>query len=580
VDGDEREWRELLGYLLEHHRREARSEWWHFFDRLDPAHDTVADAECIGSLTVDTAVAPRLDKKSTIWRLKFPEQDFKLAVGHKPYRTDTGKGAGEIVALNEEAQWLDLRVGPSKPPFGECVSLVPGGPIMDGVKRDAIARFAEAVIAGRAEDHSAVTSILRKARPRLDGSTILHGVDDLLAETVDAIARMDRTHLVIQGPPGCGKTFTSAHAIVSLLKNGKRVGVTSLSHKAINNLLRQVEDIAKEDGVTFKGAKLSGQEEQCLHCDIIEDISDNKVAVGADYNLIGGTAWLFSRPEMAKVDYLFIDEAGQVSLADLVAMGICADNIVLVGDQMQLSQPAKGEHPGGSGVSALDYLMRDWPTVPADRGVFLPVTWRMHPKLCRFVSEAFYEGRLKSAECTTGQMLKLNGSPDTPFCSSGLTFVAVDHQDNTQKSVEEATRLDRAYRGLLRQPWVNEKGETLPLTVADILVVSPYNMQVNLLKRTLPFGARVGTVDKFQGQEAAVVLVSMASSSADDAPRGIDFLFSKNRLNVALSRARCVAAVFCCPTLLDAVCGDLERMNLVNTVCWAEDYAASLTTTP
>jgi len=234
---------------------------------------------------------------------------------------------------------------------------------------------------------------------------------------------------------------------------------------------------------------------------------------------------------------------------------------------------SQGKHPGGSGTSGLDYLMGDWATVPPDRGVFLERTWRMHPQLCRFVSEAFYDGRLESAECTFGQMLELDGDCDGALAPTGLRFVAVEHQDNAQKSIEEAARLNQVYRALLGQTWVNQRGESHPITTEDILVVSPYNMQVNLLKQKLPAGARVGTVDKFQGQEAAAVLVSMASSSADDAPRGIDFLFSRNRLNVALSRARCLSVIFCSPALLDLVCTDLERMKLVNTVCWAKEYA-------
>jgi uncharacterized protein len=156
----------------------------------------------------------------------------------------------------------------------------------------------------------------------------------------------------------------------------------------------------------------------------------------------------------------------------------------------------------------------------------------------------------------------------------GLRFVSIDHKWNTQRSEEEAALVKEAYHALLGRPWTNQKGETQPITTEDILVVSPYNMQVNLLKRTLPPGARVGTVDKFQGQEAAAVLVSMAASDADSAPRGIDFLFEKNRLNVALSRARCLSVVFCSPTLLDVVCTDLERMMLVNMVCWVRGFGS------
>jgi uncharacterized protein len=326
--------------------------------------------------------------------------------------------------------------------------------------------------------------------------------------------------------------------------------------------------------VQFTGIKKASKDEDCLGGTVITDSDDNDEVCGGDHGLIGGTAWLFSRPEMdQKLDYLFVDEAGQVSLADIVATGLAAKNIVLVGDQMQLGQPTKGKHPSGSGVSGLDYLMGGLPTVPDDRGVFLEHTWRLHPKLCSFISDAFYDGKLKSAECTFGQILELDDDLGGTLGRFGLRFVPVDHKGNTQRSDEEAARLKEAYEALLGRPWTDEKGKTHPITTEDILVVSPYNMQVNLLKRTLPTGARIGTVDKFQGQEAAVVLVSMAASDADSAPRGIDFLFEKNRLNVALSRARCLSAVLCSPFLLDAVCSSLDRMTLVNTVCWANDFA-------
>ena len=576
AEGEELEWRELLGYLLEHHRREARSEWWKFFDRLEPDHDPFEDMECIGGLTVDPDFNPRPEKKSMIWRLKFPVQETKIEAGSETVRVDTRKSGGDIFAIDHDERWLEMKVGPSKPLFGEVTHLARGGPLMDIVIRDSISRYAGSVIAGDADKHAAITSILRRDHPRLDGAPILPGIADQLTETIAAVGRMDRTHMVIQGPPGSGKTFTSAHAIVSLMEKGKRVGVTSLSHKAINNLLRTVEEVATKRGVTFTGVKLAKDPEDRLEGSVIKDVSDNKVVSGGDHQLIGGTAWLFSRPEMEKkVDYLFVDEAGQVSLANIVATGMAAENIVLVGDQMQLAQPAKGQHPGGSGVSALDYLMGEWATVPADRGIFLSRSWRMHPDLCRFISEAFYDGKLESAECTKGQMLQLGEGCDPSFAPTGLRFVEVEHADNTQRSQEEAIRVNEAYGSLLGRHWVNEKGETREISPEDILVVSPYNLQVSLLKRTLPPGARVGTVDKFQGQEAAVVLVSMASSSGDDAPRGIDFIFSKNRLNVALSRARCLSVIFCCPALLDVVCTDLEKMNLVNTVCWAREFAGS-----
>jgi uncharacterized protein len=511
-------------------------------------------------------------QRSQIWRLNFPEQEFKLEVGDTPCRTDTKKGAGTIVAVNEVERWVELKLGINQPDFPPTFSLVPSGPINDGPMRESLLRFGEAVLKGRSDEYPAVMSVLRRERPRLHGTEILRG-GDLLADTIDAIGRMNDTHLVIQGPPGSGKTFTSAHAIVELMKNGKRVGVMSQSHKAINNLLSTVEQVAAERGIPFSGIKKSSNDDDMLRGTSIVDVTKNDDVFNGNHLLVGGTQWLFARPEMErKLDYLFIDEAGQISLADVVAVGPAARNIVLVGDQMQLPQVTQGQHPGGSGVSGLDYLMGNWATVPGDRGVFLEKTWRLHPDICAFISDAFYDGRLAPHPSTDVQAIELESDNAFGLAPTGLRFIAIEHEDNTQKSNEEAESLDVAYRALLGRHWVNQKGERRAISTADILVVSPYNMQVNHLRRILPDGARVGTVDKFQGQEAAVVLVSMASSSAEYVPRGIDFLFSRNRLNVALSRARCLSVIYCSPALLDHVCTDLERMRLVNTVCWAKEY--------
>jgi uncharacterized protein len=570
-------WRELLGYLLEYHRREARQEWWEFFKRLDArVEELIADSDCIGGLTVDTSVPPRPEKRSRVWTLRFPDQEFKLAAGDKVVRADTDEGL-EIVALDERAFTLELKVGPSREPLIDGISLVPPGPRDDTTQREAIVRYAEAVIAGREHEYSAITSIVRRDAPRLAGGFILNEEDssDLLPATVDAVRRLDDSHLVIQGPPGTGKTFTSAHAIVDLLRNGKRVGVTAMTHKAINNLLAKLEDVARDRGVQFKGVKKSSKDlEQQFRGSLIENTDKNEVATSDNYQLVAGTAWLFSRPELdRKLDYLFVDEAGQMSLASVVSCGVSARNIVLVGDQMQLSQPVKGAHPGGSGVSALDHLMGDWATVPRDRGIFLAKTWRMQPDLCRFVSDAFYDGRLESVASAAQQKLIFSDDADRVLPPTGLRFVPVEHEERTQKSAEEAERLNGLYRELLVQRWVSQGGEIEPIATDDVLVVSPYNMQVNLLKQLLPRGARVGTVDKFQGQEGAVVLISMAASNGEHIPRGMEFLFSRNRLNVAISRARCLSMVLASPLLPGVTCRSVQQMRLANVICWLASCA-------
>ncbi|HEU4994617.1 MAG TPA: TM0106 family RecB-like putative nuclease, partial [Gemmatimonadaceae bacterium] len=446
-DPAEQAWRELLGHLLEYHRREARNEWWDFFKRQRATvEQLVDDSECIGALTVDLGVQPRKDKRSTIWRLRFPDQEFKFTVGDEPVRQDTGDGAGTIVGLNEAEGWLDLRVGPSRPPFPAVVNLIPQGPRDDQVMRMAIARYAMEVIDQRDDEHTAITGLLRRDKPRLADHVILsaEGAKDLKSATVDAVRRMRDTHLVIQGPPGTGKTFTSAHAIVALLDEGKRVGVAAHTHKAINKLLTEVEKVAHERRVAFKGIKKNSEADQRLNGAVIEDTNDNDDIVGGTHQVIGGTAWLFARPDMAgKLDYLFVDEAGQMSLANVVAMSLSARNLVLVGDQMQLSQPTKGAHPGGSACSALEYLMEGRATVPGDRGIFLAKTWRMHPDVCRPVSEAFYESRLESAEPTKQQRLVLTEPHEECLAPTGIRFVPVRHADHRQRSTEEAQRVDR-----------------------------------------------------------------------------------------------------------------------------------------
>ena len=399
---------------------------------------------------------------------------------------------------------------------------------------------------------------------------------DVVAATVDVVRRLDRGTLPIQGPPGTGKTYVSSQAILALIRAGKRVAVTSNSHKAIDNLLLAVAERAREAKFKLKAIKKISNGD-APDDPTIEATTANDDPRLASYPLVGGTAWLFARPEQdQQFDTLFVDEAGQVALANIVATGTAARSIVLVGDPMQLAQPIQGVHPGQSGSSALAYLLDDASTVPPERGIFLPVTRRMHPLICDYISSVVYDGRLHSDEGAARQQLILDrASP--PLAAVGLRFAPVIHAGNSQSSAEEAQAVHDNYRALLGRTFCDRDGRQRKMTAADILVVTPYNAQVNLLTRTLPAGARVGTVDKFQGQEAPVCLISMATSSADELPRNIEFLFSVNRLNVAISRAQALAVVFASPRLLDVPCRTIEQMRLVNALAAVEDYAARLT---
>jgi uncharacterized protein len=390
-----------------------------------------------------------------------------------------------------------------------------------------------------------------------------------------AIARLEGSYLFIQGPPGAGKTYTGSHAIVELMRRGFRVGVTSNSHKAINNLLRAVEEVAEEHSFRFVGAKKYTKEEDRLNGIMISDERSNEAMELGNCQLLAGTVWLFSRESHDReLDFLFIDEAGQVSLANVIAMGTSARNIVLLGDQMQLGQPIQGVHPGESGKSSLEYLLQDQATVAPDRGIFLGTTWRMHPDVCAFISDAVYDSRLQPEAHNKNRVLVLDRNAHPALKSSGIQFIEARHDACSQSSPEEAEIIRGLVTSLLAQRYRDKEGIEHPIGLENILVVAPYNAQVNLLRRVLPAGSRVGTVDKFQGQEAEVVIVSMTTSSGDYLPRFMDFLYSKNRLNVAISRARSLAIVVANPDLLTIPCRTPEDMALVNTLCWVRDYAA------
>jgi superfamily I DNA and/or RNA helicase len=312
----------------------------------------------------------------------------------------------------------------------------------------------------------------------------------------------------------------------------------------------------------------------------IQVVRSNEIVEGAvvdgTVDVVGGTSWLFSRPEFeAGFDTLIVDEAGQMSLADTLAVSRAARNLVLVGDPRQLAQPLQGSHPPGVGVSALDHLLGDDVTIAPDRGVLLDLTWRMHPDVSAFVSRSFYEGRLGSEPQCARQAVLIDGAAIT-----GLRTSLVEHHGDRVRSDAEAGRVGDVIDQLIRSAWRDDRGSERALSLDDIVVVAPYNAQVACLVESLPPGARVGTVDRFQGQEAAVSIFSMATSSVEDLPRNLEFLFSLNRLNVAVSRARGLSVLVCSPELLRARCRTPEQMRLVNALCRFAEMAEPWITAP
>jgi uncharacterized protein len=281
--------------------------------------------------------------------------------------------------------------------------------------------------------------------------------------------------------------------------------------------------------------------------------------------VVAGTAWLWAREDYFEaVDVLFVDEAGQMSLANVLAIAQAAKSLVLLGDPQQLDQPQKGSHPEGAELSALEHLLDGARTIPPDKGLFLERTWRLHPAICEFTSEVFYEGRLNSREGLEQQ--SVSGHPW--LSGSNLWFFPVEHEGN-QNSAPEEVECIAALIDTLRKPgvnWVDDKGQTRALRLEDILVVAPYNAQVSDLMVRIP-QARIGTVDKFQGQQAPVVIYSLTTSSPEDAPRGMEFLYSLNRLNVATSRAQAMVIIVGNPLLLEPECRSPRQMQLANALC-------------
>ncbi len=572
--------RELVAFLVDFHQRCDKPAWWKIFSCADmTTEELIDDMECIGGMQRIAVRPPQGRGRLPTWVYRYPEQEFKTREGFAT-RADTAATV-TVLQIDEDTQRIVIKPSAKALPDPAELSLGPRGPVNTNVLRNAVLQFATALAKGE-DQHRALRALLRKELPRVTGrapgTPIVEGPSPTLPAIIEAVAGLEDSYLFIQGPPGSGKTYTGSHVIVELLRRGKRVGVSSNSHKAINHLLGAVEEVARERGVRFHGEKKSSAQDpdSAFNGNFIESrakIDDMNLSGSA---LLAGTAWLFADPSLtAPLDYLFVDEAGQVSLGNLIAMGLNASNIVLLGDQMQLAQPIQGVHPGRSGDSVLDYLLDGVATIPPERGIFLAETWRMHPDVCRFISDAVYDSRLKSAPGRDVQRLLLGDGAHPALRPTGIRFWPVEHDECSQRSEEEAREVADLYQSLLGQRWRDHEGHEAAIEAKHILVVAPYNLQVNLLRRTLPDGARVGTVDKFQGQEAAVVIVSLATSSGDDLPRNIEFLYSRNRLNVALSRAKCLSVLVASPRLMDVRCSTVEQIELVNTLCWVEEYAAA-----
>jgi len=515
-----------------------------------------------------------VDGKLPVDRYLFEKQESSVRSGDKVCQGD--EKIGEVIGIDLADRWVEIKkTKKAREIHPNSVFVDTRGPDTD-VLAESLFRLGEWVKDNGLEaqgGYRAACDLLLRRPPRLaDGAgPLIRSGESTVAAAKRIGASLDYSVLAIQGPPGAGKTYGGARMICELIQRGKKVGVTAVSHKVIRNLLDEVLRAAEEAGIKDLACvqKVSELSDEGSVPASLTEIKDNNKALAnlkdGEANILGGTAWLWSREECFQtVDVLFIDEAGQMSLANVLAMAQAAKSLVLIGDPQQLEQPLRGSHPEGAEVSALEHLLAGAKTITPDKGLFLEKTWRLHPKICDFTSEVFYEKRLDPREGLSNQ--RIEGHPWLGY--AGLWFVQVNHEGNQNASPEEVERIAAIVDELLQPDvkWIDDRGRSRRLQLEDILIVAPYNAQVSDLLNRLR-NARVGTVDKFQGQEAPVVIYSLTTSSPEEAPRGMEFLYSLNRLNVATSRARAMVILVGSPRLLEPECRSPRQMQLANALC-------------
>lgn len=552
----------LLANMLDWYRREKKSFWWEYY-RLSELgdEDLLEEDDALAGLTFTGN--QQQEKKSIVHFYGFPEQEFTLKEGDNvSYKAET---VGEIYSIDLAKRIIGIKKR-KKSVDVHPTNIICSDDINDAKKEDSIIRFAEYVLQNGIEAKGSYQAgrelLLRSIKLPIDPLQINEQVNSATAQ----VMKLENDVLPIQGPPGTGKSHTAAQMIITLIKAGKKIGVTALSHKVITALLEKVNKAAAKEKVTVRiiqkvseltGPKDLNWKEADTNQSVVEQIQQA--------HIVAGTSFMWARQEFFEsVDFLFVDEAGQLSLIDTLALSHAGKNLVLMGDPQQLKQPQKGTHPEGTEVSALEHILQEHKTISKDQGLFLETTWRMHPAINDYISELFYDNRLHAKPGTANQ--RLDGS--SFYKEPGLYVELVKHEGNQNSSEEEVERVVSIVNGLLKGNvyWIDCDKQKHQFNSDHIKIISPYNAQVEILKAALP-DIQIGTVDKFQGQEAPVIIFSMATSTPEDAPRGMEFLYSLNRFNVAVSRARAVFILVASPSLFEPLCKSTQQMQLANSLC-------------
>jgi predicted RecB family nuclease len=560
----------LVAAARGYHRREDKPFWWAHFDRLNYPVDEWADDTDVflvsdATVAADWAKPPRAQKLQR--RIQLTGELARGALNREVFAlyeppapsglTDNpdrrAAGRAEVVEADDPTVPTVVIVKERTPQDGNTFhqlpfALTPGAPIGTKPLREAIESTAAQVAAALPQlPRTALADILLRHPPRTRSGAALPSDGDIAENITAALLNLDSSYVAVHGPPGTGKTYTGAQVITRLVaERDWRIGVVAQSHAVVENLL----DCAIDFGIDPVRVAKKRSDRHDVRWQQIGEQEYAGFITGTAGCVIGGTAWDFANPTRVppgSLDLLVIDEAGQFCLANTIAVASAAGNLLLLGDPQQLPQVSQGTHPEPVDGSALGWLVEDHRTLPAERGYFLDRTHRMHPAVCAPVSALAYEGRLQSyAEVTAAR--HLDGYPP------GVHVLRVGHEGNSTESPEEAEAIVAQIRLLVGSAWTSER-RTRPLEPADVLALAPYNAQVLLLRQRLAAAGlddvRVGTVDKFQGAQAPVVIISMTASSVEDIPRGIPFLLNRNRLNVAISRAQYAAVIVRAETLTD-----------------------------
>ncbi|MBF5082613.1 TM0106 family RecB-like putative nuclease [Quadrisphaera sp. INWT6] len=583
--------RALLAAALGYYSREHKPFWWEHFERLRTPLDELEHDD--GVVVLERASADEWAKpprgrslRRTVTALTSSTAGDVARLGRSPFAVyaapgpegtqptaDGGRGTHPRCG---PASWepldgaggrgrvvVDERAAQGAPGWPELpVALLPSAPPATKGKEAVVVDLARALLDalddGRGLDQpdlldTAWWRLLLRRRPSLAVSPgSLPRTDDTAADVVAALEAMGNDVLALQGPPGTGKTHVGSRVIAQLAAQGWRIGVVAQSHQVVENLLERVVAVdAARGGAALPVAKpkQDGDERDTTPWERPAK-PDAWLASQTGGCVLGGTSWTFAQSGIRSqhLDLLVVDEAGQFALVDALVAGSAADRVLLLGDPQQLPQVCQGTHPEPVDVSALRHLLGEAALVPPEAGYLLDVTWRMHADVCEPVSRLQYEGVLEAHPRTA--LRSLEG------VVPGVHLAAVDHRDNRTSSTEEAAHVVALVRDVVGRLWDEGPGPTggpRPVTDEDVLVVAPFNRQVALIRAALADagheGVQVGTVDRFQGREAAVVIVSMATSSGEDLPRGVEFLLSRNRLNVAVSRAMWAAHLVHSPEL-------------------------------